>query len=152
MSCSEDQTALIWSFSEGKPTIRQKLSGHTKAVTSVDWQIMEIGEILATCSDDRKIRIYELKGKNFELREEVYIDFVKEWFTLTYIALEKAGRRLACVAQNGFLFVYNLQEKRFEFSERVHLGSCEGLVWGEFGKLVSCAADLTIQVVEIQKI
>ena len=150
-TCSEDQACKIWEMGQTKPTELVILKGHTKAVTCVDWQETAIGFTLATCSDDRSIRIYEWKEGKMELVEVVVIDFVKEWFTLTYMALEKGGRRVACAAQNGFLFVYDMKNRKFEFSERVHLGSIEGLKWGEKGKLVTCSADLTIQVTDILK-
>ena len=150
-TCSEDQTCKIWEMGQTKPTELGILKGHTKAITCVDWQETAIGFTFATCSDDRSIRIYEWKEGKMELVEVVVIDFVKEWFTLTYMALEKGGRRVACAAQNGFLFVYDMKNRKFEFSERIHLGSIEGLKWGEKGKLVTCSADLTIQVTDILK-
>jgi len=152
-SCSEDQCCKIWEMTQRKPKELAILTGHTKAVTCVDWQETELGFILATCSDDRTMRIYEWieEKREMQFKMEIVIDFVKEWFTLTYMGLEKGGRRVACAAQNGFLFVYDLKKKEFEFAERVHLGSIEGLKWGEKGKLVTCAADLTIQVTEIRR-
>lgn len=65
------------------------MTGHTKAVTSVDWKIMDerIGEIFISCSDDQTARIYDPKN-DFKLVEVLQTSFIKEWHTLTYLALE----------------------------------------------------------------
>jgi len=49
------------------------LTGHTAAVTSVDWKIMnDNSEILVSCSDDRTIRIYKV------IRNEKVYPFKKQ--------------------------------------------------------------------------
>ena len=48
----------------------------------------KIGEIFITCSDDQTVRIYNPKN-NFEFLYSFSTSFVKEWHTLTYLALEK---------------------------------------------------------------
>ena len=60
------------------------LEGHSLAVTSVDWKVMRRGLILASCSDDMTIRFYD---ENFDLVRVISTAWIKEWHTLTYLAL-----------------------------------------------------------------
>jgi hypothetical protein len=46
-----------------------------------------IGEIFISCSDDQTARIYDPKN-DFKLVEVLETSFIKEWHTLTYLALE----------------------------------------------------------------
>jgi len=100
-----------------------------------------LGELFISCSDDQTFRVYQA-DKDFKLLYVENTHFVKEWHTLTYLALEKGGRRVAITSQSGYLFIYDLKEKRFEYWRKVHmgkfkltlvlilfLGSIEGLEW-----------------------
>jgi WD40 repeat protein len=101
------------------------LKGHSAAVTSVDWKILNNKtELLISCSDDQTIRIYEIttKVKLFiylfihsfiylfvKAENEMDCKFVEvlttkeitEWHTLTYLAVDPFSSLLACATQNG---------------------------------------------------
>ncbi len=67
---------------------KQILSGHTLAVTSVDWK----ENCLITCSDDRSIRLYLFNEDQtfdfcFNLHTGANADLIDEWHTLTYASL-----------------------------------------------------------------
>lgn len=47
-----------------------------------------LGEIMISCSDDDTVRIYSPK-EDFKLIDVISTQFIKEWHTLTYCALEK---------------------------------------------------------------
>ncbi len=47
----------------------------------------KLGEVFISCSDDQTIRVYNPKN-NFELVHVFTTSFVREWHTLTYLALE----------------------------------------------------------------
>ncbi len=49
---------------------------------------MKCGFILASCSDDQTIRFYDEK---YELIRVINTSWIKEWHTLTYLALEENG-------------------------------------------------------------
>jgi len=149
-TCSEDQTCIIWDISTKNPKNMATLTGHKRAVTSMDWKVMkpEIGEIFVSCSDDQTFRFYNPK-KDFELLFTDSTSFVREWHTLTYLSLEPNGTRLAVGAQNGYLFIYDIVNKKFEFSEKVHTGSIEGLDWKK-NVLVTCSSDNTINVIRLK--
>jgi WD40 repeat protein len=93
VTASEDQTCMVWDLTKKNPELLYKLTGHTKAVTSVDWQVMDpkIGEIFVSCSDDQTIRIYDPKDA-FKLVDIIATSFVEEWHTLTYLRLEQVKK------------------------------------------------------------
>jgi WD40 repeat protein len=119
-TCSEDQTTCVWALPGGEK--RRTLTGHTTAVTGVDWQLMrrlpaassssavatatteeeesEWHEVLATCADDRKVMVWNARTwalmHVFDTSEDIH-----DWHTLTYCALQPRGDKLCCVTQNG---------------------------------------------------
>ena len=54
------------------------------------------------------IRIYETTDDKYELTQIVDTEFITDWHTLTYLALEKDGEHIAVVSENGYLFVWNI--------------------------------------------
>jgi hypothetical protein len=117
-TCSEDQTTSVWALPGGEK--RHTLTGHTTAVTGVDWQLMrrrlpaaassssstteeeegEWHEVLATCADDRKVMVWNARTwalmHVFDTSDDIH-----DWHTLTYCALQPRGDKLCCVTQNG---------------------------------------------------
>ncbi|KAL4479808.1 hypothetical protein ABPG73_018029 [Tetrahymena malaccensis] len=147
-TCSEDQTVHIFDLKNKQPLQTHELKGHTLAVTSVDWKKMNeaLGEVFISCSDDQTIRVYNPQN-NFELVHEFSTSFVREWHTLTYLALEDGGTRVAIGSQNGYFFIYDLLEKQFKYSEKIHMGGIEGLVWKK-SKIFTCSSDCCINVIQ----
>ncbi|PRP86721.1 hypothetical protein PROFUN_02870 [Planoprotostelium fungivorum] len=141
---SEDQTTHIWNRNGEKLAT---LSGHTAAVTSVDWTDTVIGQIIATCADDQTIRIYETKDWN--LLHVFTTEDIEEWHTLTYLCIEPSGDRLAVASQNGYVCVWSLETKERLFAEKMHAGSIEGLCWERDGHLRSCSSDCTVNVYRV---
>lgn len=67
--------------------------------------------------------------------------------TLTYLAIEDGGNRIAVATQSGYLFVWNLASKLKEFGEKMQAGSIEGLRWNSrTGYIVSCASDCSVNM------
>lgn len=85
----------------------KELKNHERAVTSVDWKLLQDGKsYLVSCSDDNYVRIYN--GETFDLIHSINTHFITDWHTLTYLALESGGRHLAMVSENGYLFVWDV--------------------------------------------
>lgn len=155
---SEDQTAKIWSIlSPHKPHLIQELKRHKLAITSVDWKKMKnLGKVLAVCSDDKIIRVYkEETGSNeYKIFCELDISFIQGFFTLTYLSLENViylltqiGSRVFCVTQMGHLLIYDLEEQKFEFQEKIHLGGIESLcVDSENNRVLTCSSDNCVHI------
>eukprot|EP00741_Cyanophora_paradoxa_P016843 tig00020943_g16267.t1 len=160
-TCSEDQSVRVWSagalFGGGGGRPERTLGGHTAAVTSVDWARRR-GDgrpLLASCSDDRTVRVWGAEG-DWPLLA-VYDTFgyvpAAEWHTLTYLSLG-GGDALACAAQNGFLFLWTLPEGDGDggagsapprVARKVHTGSVEGLAW-RGRRVATCSSDCTVAV------
>jgi WD40 repeat protein len=67
-TCSEDQTTCIWNMYGEK---MHMLTGHTTAVTSVEWRFMpSIGEILVTCADDCTVMVWR---ENIQTERSIHI-------------------------------------------------------------------------------
>ena len=142
LTSSEDQTCKVFTFEEkdqGKDFLKevQVLSGHTLAVTSIDWQ----RDMLVTCSDDRTIRVYQVQSANKEFAQLRYVlktnEKVDEWHTLTYLTLTAAANSflLSTVTENGYLFAWRLKQfvegvddqGDMIYSRKIHNGSIEAL-------------------------
>ena len=125
ISSSEDQTEKVFKIDlEGKQFVEEYvLKGHELAVTSVDWKEMNerLGEIYVSCSDDKIVRFRDPKN-GFKVLFEVETSTIKEWHTLTYLALEPKGSRVAVGSQNGYLFIYDIERRELQFGEKIHLG------------------------------
>lgn len=144
ITSSEDQTSRVWDL-KGNEIIQ--LKGHTTAVTGVDWRHTEIGEIIVTCADDKKLMVWLVDG--FKLLTEFNSDVV-EWHTLTYLALEEKGSRAITVTQNGYVLIYSIKDEKLIFKKKLHNGSIEGLKWNFEKNLIgSCSSDCTVNIYKI---
>lgn len=121
---SEDKTCAVASSETGQ--ILHVLSGHTTAVTSVDWKLLSNNNnILATCADDQTVRIYD--GVTFTLIKMVDTYSIYGWHTLTYMCIQPKRNLLICATQNGYLVVWNLDTFECLTERKIHGGSIEGL-------------------------
>lgn len=92
---SEDQSCKVWkiNFQTNEYQLISEICKHDLAVTCVDWQLMhpELGNVIACCSDDKKFRAFrfEPSAMAFEKIAEFDFSFIPEFFTLTYMGLER---------------------------------------------------------------
>jgi WD40 repeat protein len=177
VTCSEDQTWKIWKILEEKDDKELSkcecldiLQGHTKAVTDLAWHRMNpsvLGEgyesyhVFASCSDDQTVRLYTVdissEDPKFEYFKSLTTSFIQEWHTITYMALEENGHRVAVVTQNGYLVIWDIagsKEENYEqkviFARKVHTGSIEGLKWKN-GKLLTISSDCSASMISYPK-
>jgi WD40 repeat protein len=136
-TCSEDQTTRVWNL---KGELLVELSGHTSAVTGVDWSVTSIGEFLITCADDKKVMVWD--AITWKVHYE-FISDVVEWHTLTYLSMEQDGSRLCVATQNGYVILYSLETKSVLSQKKFHNGSIEGLKWKK-NHIVTCSSDCTV--------
>lgn len=142
-TASEDTTASVWDL-EGKRI--KHLKGHVNAVTCVDWQQTEVGEILATCSDDRTVRVYSAK-EDFAL----FHVFQASDLYITYLALEKMSAKIAATTEDGYVYIFCLKKKECLLRKKLHAGSVEGLrTHPNSPRFATCSSDCTILISSIQ--
>lgn len=140
---SEDQTVRIWETATH--ALVTTLPKHKRAVTGVRWDTIRpieingavIAEILISCSDDESLRVYNTS--TWEILHVFHTNIIKEWHTITYAAIQKNGVHVACVTQNGFLFVMDLIDLSFRNILRIHNGSIEGFDWKD--KMITCSSE-----------
>jgi WD40 repeat protein len=152
VTSSEDSSCRIWKIEVGcNPQLVKELKGgHTLAVTSVDWKKMADGkEYFVSCSDDRTVRVYDPEDDKFELKYILDTKFITDWHTLTYMSLEEGGEHLAVVSENGYLFIWNLLEKKLIYSRKIHGGSIESLTWRE-DCLICCSSDCCFSTIKFK--
>lgn len=138
-TASEDQTVKV--FHREKELVT--LKGHQLAVTCLDWQDHNGKRILYSCSDDRTVRMY---NSEFELVHMINTYFVNEWLTLTYMCVREG--KIAIGAQNGYFFLYSIDEGRYLFADKLHMGGIEGLAW-RGKRIATCSSDEAINVIEL---
>ena len=152
-TCSEDQATRIWQLrAHAPPVLTAVLTGHTLAVTAVDWQRRCDGtEVLATCSDDRRVLLYD--GTTFAALGELSTASVPGWHTITYLTLQHVARTVLVVTQHGYMVAWRLSSTAplsaaERMRRRVHLASVEGL-HGAAHVLASVAADGTVRATRL---
>lgn len=128
-TASEDQTTCIWQIAEEKTLVAQ-LTGHTTAVTGVQWKSNRI----YTCADDRTVRIYEENHSIFScIRVLRTPKSLFGWFTLTYLQVDEEERLIICTTQNGYLVVWrddlSMKNDLPILCKKIHFGSLEGLAY-----------------------
>eukprot|EP00053_Salpingoeca_punica_P017475 m.168423 g.168423 ORF g.168423 m.168423 type:complete len:892 (+) comp17216_c0_seq1:378-3053(+) len=144
------------------------LTGHTLAVTSLDWQTVgsaattcgsRCRSILASCADDCSVRLWD--GDSFAVLLQLNSS-AHGWHTLTYLALTPDCTRLACVTQHGYLLVYKLNcgdssnssdngavgvGGEEVMAKRIHRGSVEGLaLCPQTLRLATLSSDNTVHL------
>ncbi len=142
---SEDQSVAI--VDAQTLQVLRVIEGHTLAVTSVAWQMVPgLGEVLVSCSDDKLARFYT--PETLEPRLQLTSALITDWHTLTYLAIEQGGSRLAIGTQNGYLLVFDMLAEQFVFAEKLHLGGVEGLAF-DHGRITTVSSDLVVNVVHL---
>lgn len=148
-TCSEDQSTRVWRSTD--LSLIKVLTGHTLAVTSVDWQVLGSGqEVLVSAADDRTVRLYD--GPTLELLHVLDTTELFGWHTLTYLAVEAGGRRLTVVTQHGYVVTWAVDGTPTRLAQaRIHSGSAEGLVWcSASGLLASVSGDTGVVVMRLR--
>ena len=53
---------------------------------------------------------------------------------------------MAIGSQNGYLFIYDIVENKFIFTEKIHMGGIEGMIWKK-DVLITCSSDLCVNII-----
>lgn len=150
VTASEDQTAIVWKAVNGEKL--ETLTGHTTAVTSVDWKVMSNGQqILATCADDRTVHIRD--GVTFEMKHVLDTKDIPGWYTLTYLGLNPVHHWCLCSTQNGHLVLWDSLSGERLGCRKMNAGSIEGLVWNkDYTLCATVSSDCVVSVFSVNDI
>ncbi|CAF3168885.1 unnamed protein product [Rotaria socialis] len=144
-TASEDQTTCIWKV-DGEQNLIATLTGHTTAVTAVDWK----HERIYTCADDRSVRIYSTQSNAYNC---LYVLNTPKslfgWFTLTYLRVDEDQKLIICTTQNGYLVIWRDDETNVNgipiLCKKIHFGSLEGLAYDkDTHRVVTISSDCTV--------
>ena len=130
----------------------ETLTGHTTAVTSVDWKVMSNGQqILATCADDRTVHIRD--GVTFDMKHVLDTKDIPGWYTLTYLGLNPVHHWCLCSTQNGRLVLWDSLSGERLGCRKMNAGSIEGLVWNkDYTSCATVSSDCVVSVFSVNDI
>lgn len=101
--------------------------------------------ILATCADDRTVRIND--GNTFYLLHILKTQHIHGWYTLTYLAINPVKNWILCSTQNGYIIIWDSVSSLSLCCEKVHCGSIEGLEWNKsFETFASVGSDCAVNL------
>jgi WD40 repeat protein len=100
-TASTDKLAKIWDWKAEMPAEKAKLEGHGDAVWGAAWSK---DSLLATCSADRKIKIWNAEGK-----EQGTLEGHKDW--VSDVAFSPDGATLASCSHDRTARLWNVKEK-----------------------------------------
>jgi len=58
-TCSSDQKIKVWDYVRGRWSCTAEIKAHSGSVHALSWAHPEFGQVLASCSSDRVVHIYE---------------------------------------------------------------------------------------------
>ena len=142
--------SLHFSCSSGQKI--ETLTGHTTAVTSVDWKEMSNGQlILATCADDRTVHVRD--GTTFQMKHVLDTQDIHGWYTLTYLSLNPVRQWCLCSTQNGRLVLWDCMSGERLGCRKMHAGSIEGLVWNkDYTLCATVSSDCVVNMFSVNEI
>ena len=146
--CKTVQFSLLLFSGENVTT----LTGHTTAVTAVDWEILSNGQcIIATCADDRTVRV--TNGSTFELIKVLDTKEIYGWYTLTYMSINPKQNWILCSTQNGYLILWDIASGKCLLHKRMHCGSIEGLSWNDdFRWFATVGSDCVVNMLSVSNV
>lgn len=137
-TASEDQTTCIWKSDE-EQTLIATLTGHTTAVTAVQWK----SDRIYTCADDRTVRVYSNEYNCLHVLHTPKSLF--GWFTLTYLKVDEDEKLIICTTQNGYLVIWRDDIELPILCKKIHFGSLEGLTYDkQTHRVVTIGSDCTV--------
>jgi len=115
------------------------LTGHAGLIT--DLSLDETGKLLATSSQDRTVRVWDL-----EHRSLVHMLTSHQESRVVCVALQSDGSRVASGAENGAIMIEETEDGRIEKSIALPSGPVHFLVFSAGGDLAAASNDLTVRI------
>eukprot|EP01080_Neovahlkampfia_damariscottae_P004252 gene4252-7589_t len=132
-----------------KLNLKHKLKGHKDRVWQLSWS--PDGEILASCSSDKLVKLWKL---NETSNEYECIDTIESKHTKTIRCLEWSpnGKYLALGSFDSFITIWKKTSSSMEFVTKLegHENEVKSVSWSKIGEtmLASCSRDRSIWIWE----
>ena len=111
---STDKLAKLWDWKAEMPVEKAKLEGHGDAVWGVAWSK---DNVLATCSADRKIKLWNAEGK-----EQATLEGHKDW--VSDVAFSADGLTLASASHDRTAKLWDVTSRKETVSFGPHASTC----------------------------
>ena len=111
---STDKLAKLWDWKAEMPAEKAKLEGHGDAVWGVAWSK---DNVLATCSADRKIKLWNAEGK-----EQATLEGHKDW--VSDVAFSADGQTLASASHDRTARLWDVANRKEIVSFGPHGSTC----------------------------
>jgi len=106
-TCSSDGTVKIWEIEENSQKLISELKGHKSAVWQIVWSNPKFGNLLASCSYDRKVIVWkEVNPHNWKVFYE-YNEFQQSVNSISF-SPQEYGLKLACACSDGTVTILTL--------------------------------------------
>ena len=120
VTCSSDRTLKLWSLKHDEWTLSMEWTGHQGSIWQVDWAHPEFGSIIASCSFDRSVILWDVSNTSSHGR---YFSCVFYFINIIYRLLAQLvdaresinaiafaprhfGLRLATASADGYVRMY----------------------------------------------
>ncbi|XP_014248495.1 protein SEC13 homolog [Cimex lectularius] len=149
-TCSNDHSVKVFSIKNGTQSLVAELKGHYGPVWQVTWSHPKFGNMLASCSYDRKVIVWKLNREWGKLHEfsnhEASVNSVR-------FAPHEYGLVLACGSSDGTISIlYSNQDTGIWDVKKInnaHAIGCNTVSWCPSGKkkqLVSGGCDSLVKI------
>mmetsp|Transcript_28082 Transcript_28082/g.49501 ORF Transcript_28082/g.49501 Transcript_28082/m.49501 type:complete len:323 (+) Transcript_28082:31-999(+) len=128
-TASSDRTIKIFELQGKKQTLISELKGHTGPVWQVSWGHPTHGNLLASCSYDRRVCIWQELNKNRWQRIHEESSHMSSVNSVCW-APHEFGRVLACASADGTVSVLEFKNNKWErCSFMAHAGGVNAVSW-----------------------
>uniref|UniRef100_A0A1B0GIX5 Probable cytosolic iron-sulfur protein assembly protein Ciao1 n=1 Tax=Lutzomyia longipalpis TaxID=7200 RepID=A0A1B0GIX5_LUTLO len=134
----------------GKLELGQTLSGHKGRVWNAAWH--PTGSILATCGEDKTIRIWQQEGATRWVTKTILSDGHNR--TIRSVAWSPCGHYLAAASFDATVSIWDKKSGQFECNSTLegHENEVKSVAWSVSGHLLStCSRDKSVWVWEVSE-
>lgn len=124
---------------------KKSIQAHDDRVWCVCWS--PNGELLASCSSDSTVKIWNSKGELLSTLDEQHNR------TIRRISFSPDGKYFACASFDSTISVYEVNKAQFDWIATLegHENEVKGVAFSSSGKLATCSRDKSVWVWEMDE-
>lgn len=130
-TCSSDNSVKVYDIKSGASTLLDDLKGHYGPVWEIDWSHPKFGNLLASCSYDRKVIIWKEQQRKW-MKHYEYANHDSSVNSVQFAPAE-LGLILACGSSDGSISVlsYNVGSNTWDAKkiQNAHAIGCNAVSW-----------------------